>query len=476
VVRHRLCIIGDALLDIDWDGEVRRVCRDAPAPVVDAPVETARAGGAGLAATLAVGAGADVTLVTALSPDTDGRRLAELLARAGVDVVDLGLDGPTPVKLRVRSAGQSLARVDRGCEPVVAPGSWNDAATAAIASADAVLVSDYGRGMAAQRLVAEIERTGGGRPVVWDPHSDGARPPSAVTLATPNAGEARELLGQGAPPPTTTPGIVALAGAASTALGCAVALTAGDRGAVLAEGSALPVVVPARPAQGDPCGAGDAFSVAAALALAAGASLRTAVEDAVAAAGDYVARHGTARVAGGRDSGGWTAEGGARRTVVPLARRRDPAARAVAEGAAARRAGGVVVAAGGCFDVLHAGHVRLLEQARGLGDHLVVLINGDESVRRLKGRGRPLNPVDDRVAVLRSLACVDDVVVFDEDTPSEALRALRPHLFVKGADYEGAEIEERHVLAPWGGQVVLVPLVDGRSTTRLIHTAAAAGG
>ena len=149
MVRHRLCIIGDALLDIDWEGEVRRVCRDAPAPVVDAPVETARAGGAGLAATLAAGAGAEVTLVTALSPDADGRRLAELLAGAGVDVVDLGLDGPTPVKLRVRSGGQSLARVDRGCEPVVAPGSWNDAATAAIASADAVLVSDYGRGMAA---------------------------------------------------------------------------------------------------------------------------------------------------------------------------------------------------------------------------------------------------------------------------------------------------------------------------------------
>jgi D-beta-D-heptose 7-phosphate kinase / D-beta-D-heptose 1-phosphate adenosyltransferase len=473
VVRHRLCIIGDALLDIDWEGEVRRVCRDAPAPVVDAPVETARAGGAGLAATLAAGAGAEVTLVTALSPDADGRRLAELLAGAGVDVVDLGLDGPTPVKLRVRSGGQSLARVDRGCEPVVAPGSWNDAATAAIASADAVLVSDYGRGMAALEPVAEVERTGCGRPVVWDPHSDGARPPAAVTLATPNAGEASGLLGQGGSPSATLE-IVALAGAVSTTLGCPVALTAGEWGAVLAEGSALPVVVPAQPAQGDPCGAGDAFSVAAALALAGGASLRQAVEDAVAAAGACVARSERARDAGGRDDRS-TGAGGARRTVVPLARPGDTAARAVAGTAAVRRTGGVVVAAGGCFDVLHAGHVRLLEQARGLGDHLVVLINGDESVRRLKGPGRPLNPVDDRVAVLRSLACVDEVVVFDEDTPSEALRALRPHLFVKGADYQGAEIEERQVLAPWGGQVVLVPLVKGRSTTRLIHTAAAAG-
>src|SRR4029453_16181121 len=143
----------------------------------------------------------EVTLVTALSPDADGRRLAELLAGAGVDVVDLGLDGPTPVKLRVRSGGQSLARVDRGCEPVVAPGSWNDAATAAIASADAVLVSDHGGGMAALEPVAEVERPGCGRPVVWDPHSDGARPPAAVTLATPHAGEAGGLLGPGRAPP-----------------------------------------------------------------------------------------------------------------------------------------------------------------------------------------------------------------------------------------------------------------------------------
>ena len=146
-----------------------------------------------------------------------------------------------------------------------------------------------------------------------------------------------------------------------------------------------------------------------------------------------------------------------------------------AAAAGVRASGGVVVAAGGCFDVLHAGHVQLLESARRLGDHLVVLVNGDDSVRRLKGPERPLNRLSDRVAVLRSLACVDDVVTFDEDTPSRALAELRPHLFVKGADYEGADLEERRVMAAWGGHVVLVPLVEGRSTTRLIGIAAAAG-
>ena len=481
MVRHRLCIIGDALLDIDWTGEVRRVCRDAPAPVVDAPVETVRAGGAGLAATLAAGTGADVTLVTALAADDDGRRLAEVLRSAGVHVIDLGLAAPTPVKLRVRSGGQSLARIDRACDPVVAPGAWSEAATAAVDAADAVLVSDYGRGMAALRPVIDLcAQQGAGFPLVWDPHSDGPRCPAGVTLATPNAAEAHGMVGAGGPTPTVTPEVVALAATVSTSLGCPVALTAGERGAVLAEGSALPVVVPARAVPGDPCGAGDAFSVAATVALAGGASLRQAVEDAVAAAAAYVGTNG--RAAGGdggrlgTDGEGTTAREGRRRTVVPLASARDRAAAAVTSASAVRRSGGVVVTAGGCFDVLHAGHVRLLEHARDLGDHLVVLLNDDDSVRRLKGPGRPLNPVADRAAVLRSLACVDEVVIFDEDTPAEALRRLQPHLFVKGADYEGADIEERRVMAPWGGQVVLVPLVDGRSTTRLIDTAVAAGG
>jgi rfaE bifunctional protein nucleotidyltransferase chain/domain len=136
----------------------------------------------------------------------------------------------------------------------------------------------------------------------------------------------------------------------------------------------------------------------------------------------------------------------------------------------------VVVAAGGCFDVLHAGHVRLLDQARSLGDHLVVCLNSDASVHRLKGPGRPINSAQDRAAVLRSLAAVDEVVVFDEDTPVGVLEALRPHLFVKGADYQGADLDEQAALAQWGGHVVVLPLLSERSTTRLIATAAHAAG
>jgi D-beta-D-heptose 7-phosphate kinase / D-beta-D-heptose 1-phosphate adenosyltransferase len=131
-----------------------------------------------------------------------------------------------------------------------------------------------------------------------------------------------------------------------------------------------------------------------------------------------------------------------------------------------------VVATGGCFDLLHAGHVATLLAARGLGDCLVVCVNSDASVRRIKGSGRPLVPAADRARVLEALECVDAVVVFDEDTPVEALRRLRPDVWAKGGDYAGADLPETAVLAEWGGQAVVLPYLRGRSTTRLVQSAA----
>jgi D-beta-D-heptose 7-phosphate kinase / D-beta-D-heptose 1-phosphate adenosyltransferase len=136
-----------------------------------------------------------------------------------------------------------------------------------------------------------------------------------------------------------------------------------------------------------------------------------------------------------------------------------------------RAAGGTVVATGGCFDLLHAGHVATLEAARRLGDCLVVCLNSDASVRRLKGEGRPLVPERDRVRVLEALGAVDAVIVFGEDTPLAVLDALRPDVWVKGGDYATSALPETELLAGWGGQVVVVPYLAGRSTTRLVETA-----
>jgi D-beta-D-heptose 7-phosphate kinase / D-beta-D-heptose 1-phosphate adenosyltransferase len=169
----------------------------------------------------------------------------------------------------------------------------------------------------------------------------------------------------------------------------------------------------------------------------------------------------------------FVADGGAA-AVARAARPAPPAPAqpdAVALARAVRARGGTVVATGGCFDLLHPGHVRTLEAARALGDCLVVLLNSDSSVRDLKGPGRPVVRQDDRAAVLRALRCVDAVLVFDEPDPGAALELVRPHVWAKGADYAGRELPEAPVLAGWGGEVALLPLVDGQSTTRLIEEA-----
>jgi rfaE bifunctional protein nucleotidyltransferase chain/domain len=226
----------------------------------------------------------------------------------------------------------------------------------------------------------------------------------------------------------------------------------------------------------DTCGAGDCFSATAALALADGAVVPEAVEAAVAGATRFVAEGGVGALVPRRD-----AAPPAVQQEVPAVddvRRPPPgsieAAAEVAERVRAR--GGTVVATGGCFDLLHAGHVATLEAARSLGDCLVVLLNSDDSVRRLKGPTRPIQADQDRVRVLAALDAVDAVAVFGEDTPVEALRRLRPHMWAKGGDYSIEQMPEAEVMNEWGGQVIVLPYLDGRSTTRLVQYAGFADG
>ena len=437
-------VVGDALLDRDLDGRVERLCPEAPVAVLDAIAERARPGGAALAAALAAADGLDVRLVTALSSDGAGRELAALLEGANVRVVDLGLAGPTPMKVRLRCDEQLLLRVDHGSGPA-GIGAMTPEALEAIAGADAVLVSDYGRGITAEpsvrRALAHADV------VVWDPHPRGALPTAGCALTTPNLREAgadrrsaesrgRRLRDEWA--------------------AAAVAVTMGADGALLVgEGPALEI--PAAPiGGGDPCGAGDRFAATAAERLAAGESLVSAVVAAVASASAFVAAGGA----------------GAFRASHPVGRAAadDDAATLAAR---VRARGGRVVATGGCFDLLHAGHVGMLTAARALGDCLVVCLNSDASVARLKGPDRPLIPEEERAAVLRALRSVDAVAVFDEDTPAEALAQIKPAVFAKGGDYAPEELPEASVLARWGGEVAILPYLEGRSTTRLLEEVAA---
>jgi D-beta-D-heptose 7-phosphate kinase/D-beta-D-heptose 1-phosphate adenosyltransferase len=453
----RVVVVGDALLDRDLDGIVERLAPEAPVPVVDEISARTRPGGAALAASLAAAGGEDVALVTALGRDAAGRELASLLAAAGVEVVDLELEGTTPEKVRIRAEERLLVRLDHGGRRPAAPGPLTALARSCLRSAAVVLVSDYGRGVSAR---ADVRRALPDRrtPVVWDPHPRGREPVPGVRLATPNRAEAARLVGgDGAGPHADAERARELVRRWRAA---AVAVTLGRDGALLVESGGAPLHVPARPvAGGDPCGAGDRFAASAAIALARGGLVADAVACAVEAASAFVAAGGAGALGTDGPVGplrGTPAEDDAERVVARV-----------------RAAGGTVVATGGCFDLLHAGHVSLLEAARALGDCLVVLLNSDESIRRIKGSDRPLVPEDDRAAVLRALAAVDAVVVFDEDTPEAALARLRPDVFAKGGDYAEDELPEARLVESWGGQTLILPYVAGRSTTRLIEEAQA---
>jgi D-beta-D-heptose 7-phosphate kinase / D-beta-D-heptose 1-phosphate adenosyltransferase len=449
---RKLVVIGDALLDRDLDGRAERLAPDAPVPVVDALEPHDRAGGAGLAATIAAAAGHAVTLVCALGDDVAGARVRALLESACVSVCDLGLPGATPEKVRVRAGGRALVRLDSGGE-TRACGPLNEAARAALRGADAVLVSDYGRGVGAEPTVRAALASLGATPIVWDPHPNGPDPVPGCALVTPNAAEAAAAW------PGDAGAGLARHEERARALrrrwqAVHVCVTLGSRGALLvhADGPALAVPAP-NVGAGDPCGAGDCFAATAAGRLAAGALPSEAVRAAVAAASAFVAAGGAA--------------------VWP-ARREQPAdSDAFALATRVRGEGGTVVATGGCFDLLHAGHVCALEAARALGDCLIVCLNSDDSVRRLKGADRPVVPETDRAAVLAALRCVDAVAVFEEDDPRAVLRELRPHVWAKGGDYAVSDLPEAETLAEWGGRAVVVPYVAGRSTSRLIEVARA---
>jgi len=530
VTRAPLVVVGDALLDRDLDGQAERLAPDAPVPVVDDPAERRRPGGAALAATLAATLdGRAVVLVTALAGDEAGGALGGLLEAAGVEVVDLGLAGPTPEKIRVRAQGHSLLRLDRASRPGRV-GPLDRAGRRALAGAGAVLVADYGRGVAAEPgLRAALADLPSRRPLVWDPHPRGPAPVPGARLATPNRAEAAGFV-----PEVPGDGLAAVTARARRLaerwMAAGVAVTLGPGGALLAEGAGAPLVVPAPAATtGDPCGAGDRFSATAAGLLGDGALPSEAVAGAVAAATAFVTAGGaatvrlspttpaTARQAFGTQAPGTPvsstpvsgtpgtpephpplpgppvgersprARGGAPVVHSPLAdppladppptdppltdpplAGGSPMERALGLVGAVRAMGGTVVATGGCFDLLHAGHVATLRAARALGDCLVVCLNSDDSVRQLKGPERPLVPEADRIAVLEALGCVDVVVPFDEWTPEGVLRRLRPDVFAKGGDYALRDLPEAALLGTWGGQAVVLPYLEGRSTTRLM--------
>lgn len=496
VVRS-VVVVGDAVLDRDVVGVSDRVSPDMGAPVLAVESVRQTPGGAGLTALLCVAPDTRVTLVAPIGTDPPGRALADALRRR-VELVPLAHEGGTRVKARLFARDGAMLRLDTGGSgrPLGLSPAEVVAVRRVLAGADVVVVSDYGAGTSRDPDIRALLTEAVGRgTVVWDPHPRGGPPVPGVTAATPNLAEARTFASavrartpdvRGADGPVPDRSAAELAAILRELWqAAAVCVTTGSDGVTVATAEATTAVTPPTVAVGDPCGAGDRFAASVALELAGGADVDTAVTVAVADSAAWVDgigadfRHHYGDD-GPVDLGGPDPDrlsGDPSRDGADLTWCGDPVRRPQSPAEVVRRVraeGGTVVATGGVFDVLHAGHVGYLAAARSLGDTLVVLVNSDASVRRLKGAHRPVNRSEDREAVLSALSSVDATVVFGEDDPRVALRDLRPDVWVKGGDYDPETMPETPDVRAWGGRVVVLPFLPGRSTTATLARLATA--
>jgi D-beta-D-heptose 7-phosphate kinase/D-beta-D-heptose 1-phosphate adenosyltransferase len=466
----RILVLGDVMLDRFLYGDVERISPEAPVPVVRLRETRAMPGGAGNVARNIAALGGEAVLIGLRGADAAGRDLAAQLG-ATPGIVDRMVESatrPTICKMRVIAGTQQVVRLD---DEVASPADATEAAAlleavrAALPGTAALILSDYAKGVLAPGIIAgaiEAARAAG-IPVLADPKSDDFALYRGATLLTPNA---RELARAARLPTGTEAEVAAAARRVMAAAGIpALLCTRADKGMTLvrADGAVASVSAEAREVF-DVSGAGDTVIATLALAHAAGAPLEDAMRIANAAAGIVVGKLGTATVSAEELAHALHAQGEA-----------SPGGDALLDHAAARRlvdewhAHGLRVGfANGCFDILHAGHVSLLAAARRRCDRLIVALNTDDSVARLKGPARPVNPLADRAAVIAALAAVDAVVAFAEDTPLNLITALLPDVLFKGSDYTVETVVGADVVQAAGGQVVLIELLPGRSTTGIL--------
>jgi D-beta-D-heptose 7-phosphate kinase/D-beta-D-heptose 1-phosphate adenosyltransferase len=465
----RVLVVGEAMLDSYLEGGSSRLCPEAPVPVVAVASRRDAAGGAANTAVNLRALGARVSFLSVVGDDAEASLLGRRLAEQGVETDHLLVQPGrrTLSKHRVCAGGQILVRFDQGdSNPIDGhrEKSLLERLRELFACCDAVVLSDYGYGVltpAVIAVLADLQRRSP-RVVVADSKQWSAFRQVGLTAIKPNYAEALQMLGLSDEDVSDSRAEWVLRQEKRiwevTAARIA-AVTLDREGAVIFERGRPPYRTYANsPSRGCPSGAGDTFLAAFALALAAGAETSTAAEIASSAAAVVVGKEGTSICSAAELRDRLTAEG------TPSGGR----ARLVVELAEHRRLGRRIVFTNGCFDILHRGHVSYLRRARELGDVLVVGVNSDASIRRLKGPTRPINTLEDRLAVLAALRCVDHLVPFDEDTPHELIRVVRPDVFVKGGDYTRDRLPEAGLVEELGGIVRILPLVEDRSTTSLI--------
>ncbi len=455
-------VIGDVMLDRFWSGASRRVSPEAPVPVVSVNGQEDRAGGAGNVAVNLAELGLSVSLVGLCGEDEHARALQSCVEAAGVRWNVMPCPAATIVKHRVLSRNQQLLRMD--FEESLASYA-NDLfvryAQQHLADADLVVFSDYAKGSLAlvQPLLTHCRELN--KPTLVDPKGLDFERYRGSTLLTPNLAEFEAVVGHC----ETDDTLVERAEALRESLDLdGILVTRSEAGMTLIQAGQPHAHFSASAREVfDVTGAGDTVIAVMAGCLSAGMPMRHAAHVANHAAAVVVAKLGTASVSPEELT---TAVSAASTSVAENVL---PETRLVNVLNDLRAAGQRIVMTNGCFDLIHLGHVRYLQQARALGDVLVVAVNDDDSVRRLKGEGRPVNTLDDRMAVLGALGAVDFVVSFSEDTPARLIEALAPDVLVKGGDYALEQIAGHESVLARGGDVRVLDFVDGHSTSGLIE-------
>jgi len=459
-------IVGDVMLDEYLLGTTDRVSPEAPVPVMRVRGSEYRPGGAANVARQVATLGAGATLVGTIGADSAGERLRHICKDAGIGIRTLVTDAqrPTTRKMRVLSQSQQLLRLDWEETNECASEVTQHLLKALVAEPppDAIILSDYSKGVLTREMIAGVFRARGDRPapVIVDPKRKDLRHYLGASIIMPNLREFESAAGRAFDPDDRS-SMATVAQEMANRLGAeAIIVTMGGRGMLVAPARGTDTAIPAmRRAVYDVTGAGDIATAVLSVAIAAKASLVAAAEIANAAAGISVGHVGTVAV----DCPSLkSALSGA--LVSKIVTRAELASRADEW----RMSGKRIVFANGCFDLLHAGHLALLRGAAAFGDIVVIAVNSDSSVRRLKGDGRPVVGQSERAALLAALTYVDAVTVFDEDTPLDIIREVRPHTLVKGADYRNKEVVGGDLVRRLGGRVALIPLVPEKSTSAVV--------
>ena len=454
-------VVGDVMLDRYWHGGTSRISPEAPVPVVKVEQIEDRPGGAANVALNIAALGGKALLAGVTGCDEAAQSLTRSLQAAGVNCHFQQLAAhPTIVKLRVLSRNQQLLRMDFE-EPFATDAlALNQEVEQLLSGVKVLILSDYGKGALQdhQALIALAKQRGIG--VLADPKGKDFSIYQGASLITPNLSEFEAIVGHC----KDEAELVNKGHKLLTELDLgALLITRGEHGMTLLRTSHAPLHLPARAREVfDVTGAGDTVISTLAAALAAGEELPQAVALANLAAGIVVGKLGTAAISAPELRRAVQREQGSERGVVTV----EQLVQALDD---ARAHGEKIVFTNGCFDILHAGHVAYLEQARTEGDRLVLAVNSDASVARLKGPGRPINSVERRMAVLAGLGAVDWVVSFSEDTPENLLRLVRPQVLVKGGDYGIDGVVGADIVRAYGGEVRVLGLVENSSTTAIVE-------